>query len=171
MKMFQRLAGLAVGMTMIGLAASAADLPEPKGAVILTIGGNIEVTNADGTAQFDLEMLRELGSVEFRTSTIWTDGDQVFEGVWLSTLLETLGADGVSIAATAINDYSVEIPLTDAIEGGALVAYYRNGEPMPVRDKGPLWVVYPFDDNPGYKSEVTYSRSIWQLDRMTVQTE
>ncbi len=154
-----------------GTSATAQDLPEPSGDVILTIDGNIGVTNVDGTAQFDLDMLRELGSAEIRTTTIWTDGEQVFEGVWLSALIERIGATGESVAATAINDYSIVIPLTDAVEGGALVAYYRNGQPMPVRDKGPLWVVYPFDGNPAYKSEVTFSRSIWQLDRMTVQAE
>jgi hypothetical protein len=40
--------------------------------------------------------------------------------------------------------------------------------PMSVRDKGPLWVVYPFDDVPAYQSETIYSRSIWQLDRIEV---
>lgn len=168
---FQRVVASLVGLVMLGVSAGAQDLRAPAGDVILTVDGNITVTNGDGTAQFDLEMLQELGTAEFETTTIWTDGDQVFEGVWLSTLIEALGASGASVAATAINDYSVEIPLTDAIEGGALVAYHRNGQPMPIRDKGPLWVVYPFDDNPDYRSEVTYSRSIWQLDRMTIQAE
>ncbi|RYH00603.1 oxidoreductase, partial [Salipiger sp. IMCC34102] len=39
---------------------------------------------------------------------------------------------------------------------------------MQVRDKGPLWIVYPYDDTPEYRSEVIYSRSIWQLDRIEV---
>ncbi|MGE4326166.1 MAG: oxidoreductase, partial [Pseudodonghicola sp.] len=29
--------------------------------------------------------------------------------------------------------------------------------------------VYPYDTNPAYQGEVTYSRSIWQLDRITVE--
>ena len=43
-----------------------------------------------------------------------------------------------------------------------------NGDVMLVRNKGPLWVVYPYDENPEYRSEVIYSRSIWQLDRIEV---
>ena len=39
---------------------------------------------------------------------------------------------------------------------------------MSLRDKGPLWIVYPFDSNPSYSTEVTYARSIWQLDRIEV---
>jgi hypothetical protein len=38
---------------------------------------------------------------------------------------------------------------------------------MSVRDKGPLWVIYPYDSD-DYRSEVIYSRSIWQLDRLEV---
>ena len=158
-----------VGLAVPGQSVHAADLQIPTGDVILTVTGDITVTNGDGMAEFDLQMLRDLGQAQFTTTTIWTDGDQSFTGVWLHTIVEALGADAGSIAATAINDYSVEIPLTDMIEGGALVAYHRNGKPMPVRDKGPLWVVYPYSDTPEFQSEVIYSRSIWQLDRMHVQ--
>jgi hypothetical protein len=35
-----------------------------------------------------------------------------------------------------------------------------------VRDKGPLWVVYPYDSKPDYQSELIYVRSIWQLAQM-----
>lgn len=37
---------------------------------------------------------------------------------------------------------------------------------MSVRDKGPLWVIYPYDSDPALQSEVTYARSIWQLVRI-----
>ena len=43
------------------------------------------------------------------------------------------------------------------------------GAPMSVRDKGPLWIVYPYDQNTDYQSEVVFSRSIWQLNRITIQ--
>ncbi len=43
-----------------------------------------------------------------------------------------------------------------------------NGETMPVRRKGPLWIVYPYDSDEAYRSEAIYSRSIWQLDRIEV---
>lgn len=72
------------------------------------------------------------------------------------------------LTARAINDYSVEIPLADAVEGGPIVAYERNGAVMSLRDKGPLWIVYPFDSDPAYQTEAIYSRSIWQLEEITV---
>ncbi|RYH00523.1 oxidoreductase, partial [Salipiger sp. IMCC34102] len=79
-----------------------------------------------------------------------------------------LEVDGGTLLATAINDYTVEIPVSDAVEGGPIIAYQMDGAEMQVRDKGPLWIVYPYDDTPEYRSEVIYSRSIWQLDRIEV---
>jgi len=91
---------------------------------------------------------------------------QTFEGVSLKALVAHLGLEGSTLRATAINDYAIDIPITDAVEGGALVAYRLNGAEMSLRDKGPLWVVYPYDSDAAYRTEVIYSRSIWQLDRI-----
>ena len=49
-----------------------------------------------------------------------------------------------------------------------LVAYEMDGETMSRRQKGPLWIVYPFDSDADFRSEVIYSRSIWQLDRLEI---
>lgn len=147
---------------------SKADIAQPKGEVILTISGEISETNVGDTAQFDLEMLQALPSQSFTTTTIWTDGPQVFEGVELSVLAELVGFGGNTYSASAVNDYSVSIPVTDAVPGRALVAYLRNGNPMPLRNKGPLWIVFPFDSSQEFQSETIYSRSIWQLNRITV---
>ncbi|EPX80523.1 molybdopterin-dependent oxidoreductase [Salipiger mucosus] len=151
------------------LPLAAAELAAPEGTILLTVNGAIANTNVDGTAAFDRAMLEELDPVTFETTTIWTDGVQSFTGVPLSRLMEVVGAEADSLSATAINDYAVQIPREDWVEDGAIVAYLNNGEAMSVRDKGPLWVVYPYDSNADYQTEVIYSRSIWQLDRITVE--
>ena len=157
-----------VAAISIGSAAVAQDIAMPQGDVVLTVSGDIDVTNADGTLIFDRETLAALGTETFETSTIWTDDLHVFEGVSLKTLIELIGAQDGMLLATAINDYTVEIPVSDAVEGGPIIAYMMDGEEMSVRDKGPLWVVYPYDSNADYRTEVVYSRSIWQLDRIEV---
>ncbi|WP_245216243.1 molybdopterin-dependent oxidoreductase [Sagittula salina] len=146
-----------------------ATLPSPKGRVLLTISGAIGVTNGDGVARFDLAMLRDLGESTFATETIWTPGMRRFSGVQLKDLLEAVEAEGTTIEAFAINDYRVEIPVADAVEGGPIIAYEMDGALMSRREKGPLWVLYPFSSSGDYRTEVIYSRSIWQLDRMIVQ--
>ncbi|MGR3801868.1 oxidoreductase [Marinibacterium profundimaris] len=168
MRCLRSLAGATIGALLAALPALADELPVPDGPVILTVSGEIAKANVGDTVQMDLEMLRALGAREIETTTIWTEDMQSFVGVSLSTLMEAVGAAPVTIHATAINDYAVDIPHEDWSSGGPMLAYYRNGGPMKVRDKGPLWVVYPFDEDPMYRSEVIYSRSIWQLDRIIV---
>jgi hypothetical protein len=146
----------------------AEDLATPKDKVILTISGAIEHTNEPGLAQFDHAMLSQMKAVTFQTSTIWTDGPQVFTGVALVDLLDDLGAEGTGLHVIAANDYTIEIPMSDVVEGGPILAYARNGSQMTLRDKGPLWIVYPYDLNPAYQSETIYARSVWQVDRIEV---
>ncbi|WP_282093244.1 molybdopterin-dependent oxidoreductase [Epibacterium ulvae] len=132
----------------------------------------VDVLNDDGSLReshsYTLDDLRAVSAEGFETNTIWTEGVQQFKGVALSTLLEQLNVSGGQLQAVAINDYSVTIPITDAIAGGPIVAYERNGASMSVRNKGPLWIVYPYDRDPSYQTEAVYSRSIWQLEKIIV---
>ncbi len=159
--------GLVTAMGIASIAA-AQDVALPTGDIVLTVTGEIDVTNAEGALVFDYDALAALDAETFETTTIWTEGLNSFQGVSLKTLTDLLGTKEGTLLATAINDYTVEIPVSDAVEGGPIIAYLMNDKEMSVRDKGPLWVIYPYDSNADYRSEVVYSRSIWQLDRIEV---
>lgn len=128
----------------------------------------LTVTGVPQAVEYSLNDLMELGQTRIRTTTIWTEGVQEFEGVPLIALLTDLGVTGGKLMTRAVNDYAVEVPVSDAVEGGPIIAFHRNGAPMTLREKGPLWLVYPYDSDPKYQTEVVYSRSIWQLDRIEV---
>ena len=147
--------------------SSAAFAGEP----ILTVTGDV-ATSASGQGwQFEQADLEAMPRATIETTTIWTDGVQRFEGVSLHVLLDHVGAQPGTIRAVALNDYAVEIPTSDAMEGGPIVAYLRDGQTMSVRDKGPLWIIYPYDANEAYRSEEIYARSIWQLDRLQIEAQ
>lgn len=148
--------------------ALSAELIAPQGEVVLTVTGSISAKNQGDSAVFDIDMLAAMPSETYSTTTIWTDGVQELTGVPLFYFLESLGAEGSKITATAINDYAIDIPINEIKSSRALMAYYNFGEPMSVRDKGPLWIVFPFDEGPEYQSEKNYSRSIWQLSKIEV---
>lgn len=143
-------------------------LPAPTGQVILTVRGVISVTNGVAEAALDRAMIEAMGVVTVHTGTIWTDGTSEFQGVELSRLLAHLGADGTTLRLTALNDYAVDIPATEAVEGGPVLAFRMDGKDLSPRDKGPLWMIYPYDVNTAYKNEVSYSRSVWQLSSIEV---
>lgn len=126
----------------------------------------LTVTHDGEVTEYDLAALEAMEPVTFTTETIWTEGEQSFTGVPLMRLVDALDLEEGVLLASAINDYTVEIPVSDAVDGGPIIAYLNNGEQMSVRDKGPLWIVYPYDSNPDYAAELIYSRSIWQLDRI-----
>ena len=149
--------------------AARAGLPQPTGDVILTITGAMTETNAPHALQFDMAMLRALPSIEVSTASPWTNGVTRFKGVELKTLLDLAGASGTKLSAIALNDYAATIPVADATEKGAFIAYLMDGAEMSVRERGPLWVLYPFDQRPELKAEEYYSRAVWQLKAIDIK--
>ena len=83
-------------------------------------------------------------------------------------LLDSLGADGTKIVATALNNYSVEIPIDTITDEAPIVAYHIDGETFSRRDKGPLWIVYPYDSSEDYRTELVFGWSIWQLAKLSI---
>ena len=164
------LTGLAValGFLTANPAAQAQSLGTPTAEVLLTVTGEIGRTNRDGAMAFDRAMLKDLPRTSFTTSTIWTDGKHSFTGVKLADLLDAVDAEGGTLRATALNDYEITMPVAEARDG-ALIAYAMDGEAMSVREKGPLWIVYPYDSDIAYQSETIYARSIWQLNRIRIE--
>ena len=150
-------------------AAYAASLAMPTERPILTISGKISVTNKDNTAQFDRAMLESLGMVTVETTTPWHEGKVKFEGVPMDKLMKLVGANGQRVVVVALNDYSTEIPMADFGKYNAILAIKRNGEYMPVRDKGPLFVIYPYDSSPDLKTQTYYARSAWQVAKIIVR--
>ena len=149
--------------------AEAGSLAAPADKPILTVSGKISETNKDNTAQFDRAMLESLGTVTVETTTPWYNGPVKFEGVSLDKLMKQVGASGDRVAVVALNDYSSEIPMEDFAKYNVILALKRNGEYMPVRDKGPLFIIYPFDSKPELKSQTFYGRAVWQVAKIVVK--
>lgn len=159
----------ALTATVPGVAqAAGSSLPKPKGPVILTVSGKIGVFNDGDTAQFDRAMLQSYSNSSFTTWTPWYNDPVTFSGVPMAKLMKVLHASGTSVVATALNDYETRIPVSDFAKFNVLLAIKRNGQYMPISDKGPLFIVYPYDSSPELKSQKYYSRSAWQLASLEV---
>lgn len=154
---------------LLARCAFADELATPKGEVLLTISGNIEFTNSDRGAEFDLEMLEQLGQISFTTETPWTDASTLFEGVNLGVLLDAVGARSSTFRAIALDNYWYDISGFDFDEYPVIVAYKRDGEFMSARTLGPLWIMYPFSDFPELLTHENKAASVWQLHSMVVQ--
>ncbi|MCB1340705.1 MAG: hypothetical protein KDK24_06505 [Pseudooceanicola sp.] len=139
------------------------------GDVILVIKG------LDGrTLLVDEARLRTLEWHDIATHTAWTDGLQHFSGPLLRDVLLLTGAgredlESGQLTMRALNNFMIEMPASDAWEYHPIVARVMNGQHMRVRDKGPLWIVYPRDDMPTLQDLRFDERWIWQLHEIDIE--
>lgn len=127
----------------------------------------LEVELVNGAAiKLTLEELDAMDQVEFTTSTIWTDDQNTFSGVPVLAILRHVGAEGTILKMSALNDYAVEMPVSDLEEDAPILASRIDEKTMTVREKGPYWIMFPFDSDPKYQTESNFARSVWQLRQL-----
>ena len=158
-------------MVTLGVMCSGAvaALEAPRGAVVLRISGLIEKVNQSQVAALDMQTLQTLPQKNFTTRTPWDQNPVAFSGPLLRDVLQLVRAKGQHIRAVALNDYRVKLPVSDALDHDVVVALQMNGQPIPVRTKGPLFIVYPFDAKKNLQHKTYYERSIWQLKAIEVE--
>ena len=160
---------IGVGLGHVASDAMAGALEAPTGPVILTVSGAIQNTNADDGANFDRAMLVRIGTTVVTTVTPWTEGAVTFGGVLARDLMNAVGASGSRVRAIALNDYTVDIPLSDLVDGEVVLALTLDGEPMRVRDKGPIWIIYPAESPTELQNQATRRKMVWQLRELHVE--
>ncbi|MBM3223617.1 MAG: oxidoreductase [Candidatus Tectomicrobia bacterium] len=145
-------------------------IPAPKESVVLTVRGRLGPTFMTATVTFDIPTLEHLGLVRFTTPTAWSDAPITFEGVLLSRLLEILAVppDITALTLTALNDYEVTIPMSDVHAWPVMLALKRDGQYMSVRNKGPLWVVYPRHAFAELQQAKHNAKWIWQVKELVI---
>ena len=116
--------------------------------------------------QLDMAALNKLPQHSFKTNSPWTREPHTYSGPLMRDVLALAGAQGATtIKAVALNDYQISIPVEDAMKHPLIVANLIDGKAIPVRERGPLFVIYPFDSSAELKSQRYYERSIWQLNQ------
>ncbi len=148
-----------------------AESPAPTASAGDTV---LEVKAADNgkatPVSLTMAQLDALPQVECTVDDRIAEGRQAqFQGVLLSTLLAHLGADqATTLSAAALNDYSVDLPMSDVTDLPVLLATRLDGEQMSVAHYGPLRVIYPTS---GYDLDPTVydPRRIWQLSSIAIR--
>ena len=136
---------------------------------LLTVSG----PNALEATYWTEEEFAELPFQDIHTTTQWTEGVQHFRGPLLRDVLLAHVPDAKDIRArglrlTAINDFRIDFPAVDAWDFDCILARERNGVPMRIRDKGPLWLVYPRDSDQRLQDPLRDGRWVWQLSQIEI---
>ncbi|WP_427982384.1 molybdopterin-binding oxidoreductase [Agarivorans sp.] len=148
---------------------SVAELAKPKGPVILTVRGLISESNSGEDADFDLTMLQSLPQYTITTLHPWTESRRNYKGPRLSDLLKAVGARSEQLTLVALNDYQVDVDFEELTTFKPILAWSENDRVMKVRDKGPLWLMFPIDDHPELL-QISYNDfMVWQLRSIIVK--
>lgn len=155
-------------LLLTSLPAQAGDLlPAPQGPVLLAVSGDIDRTTDGQVALFDRQMLESMGLITMAAISPLDDEPVQFQGVLLRRLLAVVGAHGTAVEAIALNDYVAEIPVAEAEHHDVVIALTRQGHDIPVREMGPLMILYPRE--PGLDTEAVAARSVRQLSQIVVR--
>jgi hypothetical protein len=142
----------------------------PAGPVVLSLTGKIGVTNAEGRLDLDMNTLERLGLIEFTVNDPFLKRGVTYQGILLTRLLEVarVPQDATTLHTVALNDYATDVPIAPTRTWPVMLATKRDGQRMPVADKGPIEIVFPynsFDIDP-----ITYDPMwVWQLRSMEVR--
>jgi hypothetical protein len=137
---------------------------------LLTVSGRIGRINNSAADTFDFtetEFL-QLGTTSITTSTPWTP-TSVFVGPLLLEVMRAAGVSSGTLVLKTLDDYSAPIPWEDLVLYGVILAHSQDGQRLNNKRWGPLWTMYPRDQNPdALKGPIAESRFIWQVDRIEV---
>ena len=163
---------LATGALLLGtLLIHAQPAPASDAATLLTVRA-ITASGAEVVTRLGLAELDGLEQHRIETSTIWTEGRAVYTGPLLRDVIDSAGGDAsLGFRAIAANGYFVEFPPGAAGTDAPIIATRIDGQTFGVRQKGPLWVIYPYDSDRRFSTEAIHSRSIWQLTEIEHQRE
>lgn len=119
---------------------------------------------------FSLHDLLGIPQTTIETENEFVDGETRFEGPLVRDVINSFSVEtATKLVLTAANDYSVEAPLEEFYKYDAILALSANGERFSLRDKGPIWVIYPMSEFEELRDPVFNSRLVWQLIRVDIE--
>jgi hypothetical protein len=136
-------------------------LAPPTGEPVLRIRGVSRGNVGSHTTAIDFATLDKLGVEELTVHEPFLKRDVTFTGVWMRDLLNRagVGADARRLYLHALDDYHVELSVSDVAATGFL-AVRAGGEPMEIADGGPIRLVFSSDDGVAAITD----NWIWSID-------
>jgi hypothetical protein len=166
-------------------------LPPSTGTPLLTFTGKLSGTGGTGgtgggdtggtsagsaggagggapSVSLDRGAVDSLNRVELTVTDPFQQKQIGYKGVWLADLLRAVGVpdSATNLHITALDDYVVNIPMSDVRAGGIFFAVQNlDGTPIPVSAGGPTRIVFRDGTPSGNNSE----QWIWSIATIEVQ--
>ncbi|CAG9298005.1 putative pterin-binding protein [Celerinatantimonas diazotrophica] len=137
--------------------------------IILTISGHIRPTLSVRKVNFTLNDLQKFPQYIYKTTNRWVDKPHQYKGPLLADILKSVHAESPRLTLVALNDYRVNMDMSKVIKYKPILAWSDDGKTMTVRDRGPLWLMFPLDSYPkALKNTGMNTYMIWQLRKIIV---
>ncbi len=138
---------------------AAEQVETPKDMAVLTVGGDIAVTNRgpldpdrdsllaiqkvkfERAFAFDRAMLLRLKQGEVKATTRELRQEATFTGPLLKEVLAAVGAASAKVSFVAVNGYQGWVTPEDIARSDWILALAANGKPLGLGQQGPIWAI------------------------------
>ncbi|ENM5826023.1 oxidoreductase [Vibrio metoecus] len=128
----------------------------------------LTLTHQDQTISATYQDLLARSDLTIVTETPWTQGNTEFKGISAQAILAWVGVKQADLKVIALNKYWAVIPYSDIEKYNPVFAIQKNGKPMAIRDRGPVWSIYPLTNSGELNNEVLHSRMVWQISHIEI---
>ncbi|MFB0824475.1 hypothetical protein ACEU07_04195 [Chromobacterium violaceum] len=138
--------------------------------VVLTVSGKIGKFTDKGRKVYEFrdDDLKALKQHSIATKTSWTPRSN-FSGPLMRDILDSVSASGTLVKFMALNDYAYSIERSEFSKYDVILARFVNNKILEVKDRGPLWLMYPIFDMPDEaRGPLLDAKLIWQVNRIVV---
>jgi hypothetical protein len=144
-------------------------VPVPADKTILTVTGKIGTTNSGSSIVMDLPTIESLRQIEYKANDPFEKKEFTFRGVLFSELLDLWQVDksATVLKISALDDYSVELPIETVRKFPLMFALKKDGEYLPLATRGPARIIFPNEKFP-FDSKYD-SQWAWQIKAIEVK--
>lgn len=138
--------------------------------IVLTVSWADSRTTPVKFALKDLEKLERKDYLTAIPPSLGVSGRHDWQGIPVSAVLEAAKAQHYSrLRVTALDGYEVYIPVSDLTSFNPILAYRKDSQYIGILDKGPLFLIYPFDSSPKLQTMEYINRTIWQVSAIVLK--
>ncbi|ORE99053.1 hypothetical protein ATO4_01765 [Aurantimonas sp. 22II-16-19i] len=126
----------------------------------------VTVTDGGGrTMALSRNDLARIEQTRFETTAPFMTTPRRMEGPSIAALLRSFDPDRTfeRVEIAALDAYLVAADVASLVADGAILAIRQDGAFLPVADKGPALLIFPFDDRPALQDKRHYGLCIWQI--------
>lgn len=136
----------------------------------------LTVSWADGRSapvKFALKDIEKLERKDYMTvlpPAVNVQGKHDWTGVPLRAVLSASNEKNFStMRVTALDGFEVNLPASDLDRFDPILAYQKDGQYIGILDKGPLFLIYPFDSHRELQTMEYTNRAIWQATSIVLK--